>query len=142
MASVVSLLLWSVIPAPAQDIVIHAVNGKNGQPLANSRLVLWAFDTMSERMMPSGQQLDLHTDSNGMAIILAGAIKKSYVQIWVDFHHQCVDRPNLVSFAVNKILLSGVTAENNCSKRIVAEPAPHTLTIYARSPTFRERMAW
>jgi hypothetical protein len=136
------LVLIGTAQVSAQDIVIHAVNGKNGQPIAKNHLLVWAFDQMSDRMTRNGQQLDLYTNENGIAVIPSGTIKLSHLQVWVDGHTQCNRDPNAVSLSVDEIRRKGINAENNCSHKITVAPQPNTLVIYARPATFFEGMRW
>ncbi len=91
----------SVSQVCAQDIVIQAVNGGTRQPIARNRLMVWAFEQVSDRGTQKMQQLDVYTDQNGTAVISSGTIKYSHLQVWVDFQHQCSSNPNSVSISVD-----------------------------------------
>src|ERR1039458_2404395 len=104
--SVLALLLvvFIVTPAFAQDIVIHAVNGKNGQPLPNNHLLLFASESGDDH----DQIENLYTDKNGIATIPSGTIKYSRLQVWVDGHTKCSKNPKGFSWLMNEIHLKGV----------------------------------
>ena len=132
------ITILGVVSVLAQDIVIHAVDGKNGRPLSNQHLLLFA----SESGNGHDQTENLYTDKSGIAIIPSGTIKYSRLQVWVDGHTKCSHDPKELSWSMEQIHLRGVTAENNCSRKIATVPQPNTLVVYARDPTFLEGMRW
>jgi hypothetical protein len=137
----VFFLCLSAITVFAQDIVIHAVNGKTGLPFAKNHLLVWSFDEPSSRGSAM-QQLDLYTNMSGAAVIPSGTLKYKRLQVWIDSRHQCNASPNGVSIGVSEILRKGFVADNNCGGKIKSIAQPGTLVVYARAATFRERMNW
>jgi hypothetical protein len=136
-------LLLAGIAASAQNITVHAVNGKTGQPLAEVRLLVFAFNGTSYAGSENSKSFDLHTDRNGVAAIRPDQIEGAdHLQIWADFMTRCVNGINSTAISLKDILTSGLTDTNTCSKKIAAKPMPGTLTIYAREATLLEKMDW
>jgi hypothetical protein len=136
-------LLLAGIAASAQNITVHAVDGKSGQPLAGVRLLVFAFDGPSHRESENTKSFDFHTDRNGVAAIRPDQIEgANHLQIWADFMTRCVNDINSTAISVKDILTSGITDTNSCSKKLAAKPMPGTLTIYAREATLMEKLAW
>ena len=138
-----AILLFLAIKAPAQNIIVHALDGNNGKPLADVRLLVFTFNGSSFRDSNDRQSFDLHTDRNGTATIKLEQIKGDHLQVWVDFMTRCVNDINSTpAISVNQTLTSGVTDTNSCSNKITAGPTPGALTIYAREATLREKLDW
>jgi hypothetical protein len=128
--------------ASAQNIMVHAVDGKSGQPLAATRLLVFVFNGASWNEQENTRSFDLHTDRNGNATIRPDQIQGAdHLQIWVDFMTRCAER-NSTAISISDVLKTGITDTNSCAKAINAKPTPGTLIIYAREATLREKMDW
>jgi hypothetical protein len=123
-----------------QEFTIHALDGRNGQPIKGEHLVVFVGQD-SENPRSHSASFDLKTDENGVTVLHFDGPADSFVQVWVDFHTQCLAHPNLAEYSVIRILNSGIVEENKCGK-VTSEVRPKTLTIYARPPHWWEALRW
>ena len=133
-----SALFAGSAPLLAQNIVIRAVDGKSGKPLANEHLLLFLYENWKDRtQIPINS---LTTDANGTAVV--NIPRGHYLQVWVNAKTLCVANPNLVALSIEDIRAHGGMLENNCSRNIRVEAKPNEVVVYARQSTLREKMAW
>ncbi len=121
-------------------IVLHVVNGKNGKPIANHRLIVSAGvpGESARSWVPNG---DLTTNKDGLATLTISATDTEWIQVWVDHLSLCQSDPNGHLFSVSTIMSAGLSAPNNCSA-LVLKDTPGHFVVFARPATFREKMGW
>ena len=122
--------------ALAQTIRIRAVNGKDGKPLPNQRLLVFA-GTDADEVRFQQHAYELRTNADGFATLVIPDVAVRRIQVWADFQHLCQLTPNLRSFDLAQIGLTGLNTPNNCGS-IKAEAVPGLLTVFARPRTRRE----
>ena len=122
--------------AVSQTIRLRALNGKNGKPLTHQRLVVFAGGD-ADGVRFHEHVYDLKTDDDGLAtlVIADAAIKR--IQVWADFQHLCQSTPNLRSFDIGEIALTGFNTPNDCGS-VPTKAEPGLLTVFARPRTRRE----
>ena len=122
--------------ALSQTVTLKAVNGKTGKPLTNQRLVVFAGSN-AEDVRFQKHVYDLKTDGAGLASLTVGDPDIKRVQVWVDFQHLCQATPNLRSFDLAEIALTGLSTPNDCGS-VTLKITPGVLTVFARPRTRRE----
>lgn len=121
-----------------RNIVVDAVDGRNGRPLANQRLVAFAGES-PESVKRQRSLIELVTDKDGLATLTIAAPDLRWVQVWADGHILCQSEPNGRSFSVLEVLSNGVSAPNTCGTMTKKTEAGH-LVIFARPANFWEKM--
>lgn len=123
--------------AMGQQIVVQAVDARNGKPIANQHMLVFGGDS-PEAVRQHENQYDLTTDKDGMATLTLGP-GTQWLQVWMDWHVLCQKEPNSRSFPVSDILASGVSTPNTCSS-VSEKAAPGHLVVFARPAHFWEKM--
>jgi len=126
--------------AKAQDahVVLRILDGRNGKPLVNQRLLVFAGKTL-EAVRQHENKFELVTGKNGMADLRIPSPEIKQIQVWVDFRVLCQSKPNTRSFSIAKILSKGVSTPNECGPQRV-QPAPGQFIVFARPSHFWEKM--
>jgi hypothetical protein len=125
--------------AMAQDkqIVVRALDGRSGKPLASQHLLVFAGDS-AEAVREHKKQYELVTDNDGLATLtLMPGIQ--WFQVWIDRHVLCQTEPNSKSFSVHDVLTSGLSSPNTCSS-VSQKALPGHVVVFARPAHFWERM--
>src|ERR1700693_1474206 len=90
------LFLMTTLPLFAQErpksITIKLLNGKSDKPIKNERLLIF-FGASPHDVRAHTRHLDLHTDSNGEALLPLSEPALVYLQVLVDFRTQCQENP-------------------------------------------------
>jgi hypothetical protein len=128
------------VVAQTKELTLLALNGKNGKPLTNQRLLLFTGRTEEDARNKSGS-VEAVTNASGLAVIQVDISKVSYLQVFVDFMHVCIQEPNRHVIAVSEIRNTGSSTPNSCGT-LHTPSSPGKLVIYAREPTFMEKMDW
>jgi len=126
--------------AQTKELTLQALNGKNGKPLPNQRLLLFAGLTEEDARMHSISFAAV-TNASGLATIQIDPAKVRYLQVFADFMTVCIQEPNRYTIALSEIMNTGGSTPNNCGT-LHAPSAPGKLIIYAREPTSKEKMYW
>lgn len=126
--------------AMAQDshIVVQAVNGRNGKPLANQHLLVFAGES-PESVSQHKKQFELVTDKEGLADLTIAPSDVRWIQVWVDWHVLCQSEPNSKSFSVAEVLSTGLSTPNTCGPSI-RKLTPGHFVVFARPAHFWEKM--
>lgn len=137
---VMAALLGGGGAATAQEshIVVRVVDGRNGKPLANQRLLVFAGNS-PETVRGHKENFDLITDKEGVADLRIVSPDMRWIQVWVNFHVLCQSRPNARSFSIAEILSKGVSTPNTCGSPR-AQPTPGKFIVFARPTHFWEKM--
>jgi len=124
----------------AQDrqIVVQAMDGRNGKPLANQRLLIFGGDS-PEAVRRHAKDYVLVTDKDGLATLTL-ASETQWLQVWADWHVLCMtEPPNSKSFPVADIMTLGLNTPNTCGGAL-KKVAPGHLVVFARPMNFWEKM--
>lgn len=126
--------------AVAQDshIVVRAVDGRNGKPFVNQRLLLFAGES-PESVRQHKKQFEIVTDKEGLADLTIAPSDIHWIQVWVDWHVLCQREPNSNSFSVAEILSTGLNTPNTCGSS-AQKLTPGHIVVFARSAHFWEKM--
>lgn len=128
----------------AQDsnrrIKIEALDGRNGTPIRNARLVVFVGSTVEEAREKL-QNFDLQTNQSGDAELVLTSNTDRFLQGWVEGMTLCQSRPNAVSLSVEQALDKGLLAPNECGNLRLSS-APGQILVFARPATLREKMDW
>jgi len=120
-----------------KQIVVQAVDARNGKPIANQHMLVFGGDS-PEAVRQHKSRYELTTDKDGVATLTLGP-GTQWLQVWMDWHVLCQSEPNSKSFPVSDILSSGMSTPNTCSA--VSEKAvPGHLVVFARPAHFWEKM--
>lgn len=124
--------------AKTVDIVVQALDGRNGKPLGNQHLLV--FTGMSSKAVKShAEHTSLTTDKDGLGTLTVYPTETQWIQVWADGRVLCQTDPNQTSFSVATIMSKGLTAPNTCSA-LVREPTPGHFIVFARPAYFMEKM--
>ena len=123
-----------------RTIKIEALDGRNGKPITDAHLVVFAGSTVEE-LREHSHHFDLRTDQNGNAELVLSSDSLKFVQVWVDGNTLCQSKSNSVSLSVEQALAKGLLAPNECGKLHISS-APGQLWVFARPATLREKMEW
>jgi hypothetical protein len=137
----VLLAITSAASMVAQDakVTIQALNGKDGRPLKNQRLLIFGGET-AEGPRFHDEAFDLTTDENGFADLKFDPAKTLWIQVWADYMTLCQTKPNLNSFSMATILKIGLSGPNNCRSLVPLTTTPGRFTVFARPSSLREKM--
>jgi hypothetical protein len=120
------------------DIVVQAVDGRNGKPLASQRLLV--FTGMSSNAVRSqAKSTELTTNKDGVGTLTIDPAETQWIQVWPDGPVLCQPHPNEGSFSVDTIISKGLATPNDCSG-LAREPVPGHFIVFARPATFVEKM--
>ncbi len=129
-----SVMVW----AQENRIVVQAVDGRNGKPIANSRLLIFSGET-TEDVKQHRNHSDLVTDAGGLATLTFSSAEVKWIQIFVDGSVLCQTEPNSKSFSVGEIMSTGLKTPNTCNS-LATEAAPGHFLVFARPAHFMEKM--
>ena len=119
-------------------IIVQALDGRNGKPLAHQRLLVFTGIT-SEAVKTHAAYIELITDEEGVATLSIEPAKTRWIQPWPDGRTLCQKDPNQGSFSIATIMSAGLATPNTCSS-LVRESAPGRFVIFARQPTLTEKI--
>lgn len=140
LAFLFSAVLAAQSPATTNkvDIVLQALDGRNGKPLASRRLLV--FTGMSSNSVRSqAKSTELTTNKDGVGTLTVDPAETQWIQVWPDGPVLCQPHPNEGSFRVDAIISRGLATPNDCSG-LAREPAPGHFIVFARPATFIEKM--
>jgi hypothetical protein len=120
-----------------KQIVVQAVDGRNGKPIANQHMLVFGGDS-TEAVRQQKNQYELTTDKDGLATLTL-VPGTQWLQVWMDWHVLCQSEHNSKNFPVKDILVSGLSTPNNCSS-VSEKAAPGHLVVFARPERFWEKM--
>lgn len=120
-----------------KQIVVQAVDARNGKPIANQHLLVFGGDS-PQAVEQHKSQYELTTDTDGVATLTL-ATGTEWLQVWMDWHVLCQSEPNSKSFPVRDILASGLSTPNTCTS-VSKEAAPGHLVVFARPAHLWEKM--
>jgi hypothetical protein len=123
-----------------KEITLQALNGKNGKPLPNQRLLFFAGLT-AEAARNHSVSFEAVTDASGLAVVQIDPAKARYLQVFADFMTVCIQEPNSYTIALSEIMNTGGSTPNTCGT-LHTPSTPGRLIIYAREATLREKMDW
>ena len=128
--------------AHAQDtkLTLVVVDGRNGKPMPAQRLLVFVVESQDDVRLHK-DSLDVTTDKDGVAILAITHANIQWIQVFIDFRTLCQSKPNLQSFNVGEIVLSGMATPNTCGV-FRRDVAPSHLIVFARPATLREKMDW
>lgn len=121
-----------------RTIRIGAIDGRSGQPITNTHLLVFAGDTV-EGVRRHLQHFDLHTNQDGNAELVLTSDSLRFLQVWVDGKTLCQSHSNTVSLSVEQALAEGLLAPNECGTLRVPS-GQGQLVVFARPATLREKM--
>jgi len=120
----------------AQTIHLRILNGRNGHPISNDRVLVWV-DTRKESTLFYPEQVSTF-DSDGQGELYVGAAKT--IQIGSMDYFDCrpyrKDAPR-PAYSVAEILSSGVATANRCG-RLRVEARPGEIVFFVRPFTWWE----
>jgi hypothetical protein len=136
------VILTACNPAHAQkrELSLQAINGRNGKPLSNQRLLFFAGPTEEDARRHS-MSFEARTNSLGLATVLINPEEVRYLQVFADFMTVCIKKPNQYTIALSEVISTGGSTPNTCGSQHMPS-APGKLIVYARQPTLKEKMAW
>jgi hypothetical protein len=122
----------------SQEITLQVLDGRNGKPLANQRVLVFT-GVSSSAVKTQAAHTDVTTDKDGIGLLTINPAETQWLQIFPDGRVLCYPDPNQTSFRVSEIISKGLVTSNNCS-RLVNEPSPGHFIIFARPAHFMEKM--
>jgi hypothetical protein len=134
-------LFASVALCQQRSIVIKAVNGKTGKPIAHQRLVIFGGKSEQDGLHKVQHLDDATTGADGTAVLEIDPDTTGWIQVWADGLTLCQDNPNSRAFSVEKVMRTGESSPNNCGGAPLKNIAG-TFVVFAREPTLREKLAW
>jgi len=137
---IVLFVLRATALAQNVEIVLHAVDGRNGKPIANHHLLV-TTGMSGDAVRSWTNHVDLETDKDGLATLTISATDAKLIQVWVDALTLCQSDPNHVSFSVSTIISNGLSTPNNCGPLRLKDTPGH-LMVFARPATLMEKMRW
>jgi hypothetical protein len=114
-----------------EPIMIRVLGGKDGQPIANSHLLLLGGYDQNDLHEQLYRQ-EAHTDGFGRVRLSKQLTNLPWLQVWVNKKPLCQASPRTDSYSVELIRRDGVSAPNRCGPATV-EDAPGVLTVYVKS---------
>jgi hypothetical protein len=121
-----------------RTINIEVLDGRNGKPITETHLLVFAGDTV-EGLRQHSHHFDLHTNKSGSAKLVLTSDSFKFVQVWVDGMILCQSQANAVSVNLGQVLAIGPLAPNECGNMHMSS-APGQLLVFARPATLREKM--
>jgi hypothetical protein len=119
----------------SQTLKVQILDGKNGKPLVNQRVVLMG-GSGSGGSRPIG---NFHTEADGIFTVLQIDPDTRSLDVYVEWHHPCAK--NRAAFSLASILSTGFVSENPCNRKVEKSATPGTLILFVRDETFFEKMA-
>jgi hypothetical protein len=124
--------------AQNKQIIVQALDGRNGKLLANQRLLVFAGESPGS-VRSQATSYEFITDKDGVATLTITSPEAQWIQVWSDGPVLCQTDPNSKSFSVGTIMAKGLTAPNTCSS-LVREVAAGHFVVFARPAHFLEKM--
>jgi hypothetical protein len=125
----------------SDTIVIQVLDGKSGKPIPNEHLLIFQGATAEDVRAQKNPSKALKTDANGVAILPLDDPSILKIQVWVDWHVLCQEKPNEQSYGVENIRKTGLSSPNNCGS-LVRENTPNHLIVFSRSARPWEKMRY
>ncbi len=124
--------------AQTMVIVVQALDGRNGKPLANQHLLVFT-GISSDAVKSHAEHTGLTTDKDGLGTLTIYPSETQWIQVWADGRVLCQQSPNQNSFSVATIMSKGLATPNTCSA-LVREPNPGHFIVFARPAHFTEKI--
>jgi len=124
--------------AKTTDIVVQALDGRNGKPLVNQHLLVFT-GLSSDAVKSHAEHTGLTTNNDGVGTLTIYPTETQWIQVWADGRILCQQDPNQSSFSVATIMSKGVATPNTCSA-LVREPTPGHFIVFARPAHFNEKL--
>jgi hypothetical protein len=124
--------------AKTTDIVVQALDGRNGKPLSNQHLLVFTGLT-SDTVKSHAENTGLTTNKDGVGTLTIYPAETQWIQVWADGRILCQQEPNQSSFSVATIMSKGLATPNTCSAP-AREPSPGHLIVFARPAHFTEKL--
>jgi hypothetical protein len=122
----------------SQGITIQVLDGRNGKPLADQRVLV--FTGLSNSAVKNhAADTEVTTDKYGIGTLTIYPAETQWLQVFADGRTLCYPDPNDSSFSVSDIISKGLATPNDCSK-LVRESSPGHFIIFARPARFMEKM--
>lgn len=145
MCLLAGLLFWGSVVmgqngafAKSKEIVVQALDGRNGKPLANQHLLVFT-GISGDAVKSHAEHTGLTTDKSGLATLTIYPSETQWIQVWADGRVLCQQDPNQNTFSVATITSKGLAAPNTCSA-LVRESTPGQFIIFARPAHFKEKL--
>lgn len=118
----------------AAQIRIQFLNGKSGQPIAKTSVVI--NDTSRHQSIGV-----LKTDQNGFVAVDIDPQSQILAIVERAFHRSCdISKNELRDYSVQQIIATGIVEQNQCGPKL-AKPTPGTLVRVFRRSTFIEALS-
>jgi hypothetical protein len=124
--------------AQRMDIVVQALDGRNGKPLANLHLLVFT-GVSSDGVKSHAEHTGLTTDKDGLGTLTIYPSETHWIQVWANGRVLCQQDPNRNSFSVATIMSKGLAIPNSCSA-LVREPTPGHIIVFVRPAHFSEKI--
>ena len=138
MASLVFGLCAALTLGQVKGFRVLALDAKTGRPITGNH-VLVQYGATPDDIRWHPHSAEAKTDANGLAVLPGEITSAKYVQVWIDWHRQCAEHPDLEVIDVQAVTGKGLVV-NHCSNRVF-QVSPGVLTIAARDETFFEKMS-
>lgn len=127
-----------VQPVHPVKITIEVLNGRNGKPLIDQRVLVFTADS-KEGVKGHAQHVETVTDKSGVGELVLDSADAQWLQVFVDQHVLCYSSPNQIGFSVREITSKGLVTPNSCGS-FKRDAIPGHVIVFARKPTFFEKM--
>jgi hypothetical protein len=124
--------------ALTMDIVVQALDGRNGKPLSKQHLLVFT-GVSTDALKSHAKHTGLTTDKDGFGTLKINPSETQWIQVWADGRILCDPDPNQSSFSVATIMFKGLATPNTCSA-VVREPTPGHFIVFARPASFAEKI--
>ena len=126
--------------AKSIDIVVQALDGRNGKPLGNQHLLVFT-GLSSDAVKSHAAHTGLTTDKDGVGTLTLYPAETKMVQVSADGRVLC-QYPTLmifVGFSVLTIMSKRLATPNNCGP-LVRVPKPGHFILFARPARLAEKL--
>jgi hypothetical protein len=120
------------------DIVVQALDGRNGKPLANPHLLVFT-GASSDVVKSHTEHTGLTTDKDGVGTLKIYPSQTQWIEVWADGRVLCQSDPNNSSFSVATIMSKGLPTPNTCSG-VTREATPGHFIVFARPAHLTEKL--
>jgi hypothetical protein len=124
--------------AQPQKVTIHVLDGRNGKPLKSQSLLVFT-GISNDAVRGHAHHSETNTDRSGIGTYLVNTSETRFLQVFVNELVLCYPNPNQSSFSVSEIMSKGLVTANTCGSSVKG-PTPGHLIVFARKPTFSEKM--
>jgi len=124
--------------AKTMDIVVQALDGRNGKPLTNQHLLVFT-GASSDAVKSHAEHAGLTTDKDGLGTLTIYPSETQWIQVWADGRILCQPDPNQSTFSVATIMSKGLATPNTCSG-LVRGPTPGHFIVFARPAHLTEKL--